>query len=176
MRGCVQSSNRGIETLNNYHICQNTVHLELQLTFYLQSTSLKSFKALAPLLDRVLVQRIKAETKTAGGIFLPESSVKELNEARVLAVGPGGLDKDGKTVSPVVKAGDKVLLPSVSITHNSSRRIGRTPTIVPENSGTKADGWTVRWTANQDPGFRLPLVERARDLGQDQRVNVPLAA
>lgn len=115
MRGSFQHSNRGIETLSNYHICQHTVHLELRLTFYLQSTSLKSFKALAPLLDRVLVQRIKAETKTAGGIFLPESSVKELNEARVLAVGPGGLDKDGKTVSPVVKAGDKVLLPSVCL-------------------------------------------------------------
>ncbi|KAM0157108.1 hypothetical protein ACHAQE_006088 [Botrytis cinerea] len=75
------------------------------------STALKSIKSLAPLLDRVLVQRIKAETKTASGIFLPESSVKELNEARVLAVGPGGLDKDGKRVSCSVQAGDKVLIP-----------------------------------------------------------------
>lgn len=57
------------------------------------------------------MQRIKAETKTAGGIFLPESSVKELNEARVLAVGPGGLDKEGKRVAPSVQAGDKVLIP-----------------------------------------------------------------
>ncbi|KFY61562.1 hypothetical protein V497_02875 [Pseudogymnoascus sp. VKM F-4516 (FW-969)] len=76
-----------------------------------KSTALKSIKSLAPLLDRVLVQRIKAQTQTAGGIFLPESSVKELNEARVLAVGPGGLDKEGKTVKPSVKAGDKVLIP-----------------------------------------------------------------
>ncbi|KFY34091.1 hypothetical protein V494_07053, partial [Pseudogymnoascus sp. VKM F-4513 (FW-928)] len=75
------------------------------------STALKSIKSLAPLLDRVLVQRIKAQTQTAGGIFLPESSVKELNEARVLAVGPGGLDKEGKTVKPSVQAGDKVLIP-----------------------------------------------------------------
>ncbi|ESZ97681.1 heat shock protein [Sclerotinia borealis F-4128] len=75
------------------------------------STALKSIKSLAPLLDRVLVQRIKAESKTASGIFLPESSVKELNEARVLAVGPGGLDKDGKRVSCSVAAGDKVLIP-----------------------------------------------------------------
>ena len=67
------------------------------------------------LLDRVLVQRIKAQTQTAGGIFLPESSVKELNEARVLAVGPGGLDKEGKTVKPSVKAGDKVLIPQVRL-------------------------------------------------------------
>lgn len=54
------------------------------------------------------------EAKTAGGIFLPESSVKELNEARVLAVGPGGLDKDGKRVSCSVAPGDKVLIPQVS--------------------------------------------------------------
>ena len=66
-----------------------------------------------PLLDRVLVQRVKAEAKTAGGIFLPESSVKELNEARVLAVGPGGLDKDGKRITMSVAAGDKVLIPQV---------------------------------------------------------------
>ncbi|KAI1002494.1 hypothetical protein K3495_g5709 [Podosphaera aphanis] len=75
------------------------------------STALKSIKSLAPLLDRVLVQRIKMEAKTASGILLPESSVKELNEARVLAVGPGGLDKDGKRVACGVKVGDKVLIP-----------------------------------------------------------------
>ena len=78
-----------------------------------QTTALKSIKSLAPLLDRILVQRIKAEAKTAGGIFLPESSVKELNEARVLAVGPGGLDKEGKRVTPSVTPGDKVLIPQV---------------------------------------------------------------
>jgi chaperonin GroES len=83
--------------------------------FFEQTTALKSIKSLAPLLDRVLVQRIKAEAKTASGIFLPESSVKELNEARVLAVGPGGLDKDGKRVSCSVAVGDKVLIPQVSL-------------------------------------------------------------
>lgn len=65
------------------------------------------------------MQRIKAETKTAGGIFLPESSVKELNEAKVLAVGPGGLDKEGKRVTPSVVPGDKVLIPQVCL-HGSS--------------------------------------------------------
>ena len=59
----------------------------------------------------MLVHRIKAETKTASGIFLPESAVKELNEAKVLAVGPGGLDKEGRRVAPTVKPGDKVLIP-----------------------------------------------------------------
>ena len=66
-----------------------------------------------PLLDRVLVQRIKAEAKTASGIFLPESSVKELNEAKVLAVGPGALDKEGKRLPVGVQAGDRVLIPTV---------------------------------------------------------------
>jgi chaperonin GroES len=78
-----------------------------------QSTALKSVRSIAPLLDRILVQRIKPEAKTAGGIFLPESAVKELNEAKVLAVGPGGLDKDGKRIAPSVQAGDKVLIPQV---------------------------------------------------------------
>ncbi|KAF1814316.1 10 kDa heat shock protein, mitochondrial [Eremomyces bilateralis CBS 781.70] len=71
----------------------------------------KSIKSLVPLLDRVLVQRAKAETKTATGIFLPESSVKELNEAKVLAVGPGGLDRDGKRTPMSVQTGDRVLIP-----------------------------------------------------------------
>jgi len=75
------------------------------------SLAIKSIKSLVPLLDRVLVQRVKAEAKTAGGIFLPESSVKELNEAKVLAVGPGAIDKDGKRVAMGVQAGDRVLIP-----------------------------------------------------------------
>ncbi|CAI7662795.1 10 kDa heat shock protein [Penicillium manginii] len=72
---------------------------------------LRNIKALAPLLDRVLVQRIKPEAKTASGIFLPESSVKEQNEAKVLAVGPGAFDKDGKRLPMGVTSGDKVLIP-----------------------------------------------------------------
>ncbi|KAI0971481.1 chaperonin 10-like protein [Xylaria arbuscula] len=80
------------------------------------ATSIRSIKSLVPLLDRVLVQRIKAETKTASGIFLPESSVKELNEGRVLAVGPGALSKDGARVPMGVAQGDRVLIPQVSLT------------------------------------------------------------
>jgi len=75
------------------------------------ATSLRSIKSLAPLLDRILVQRIRAETKTASGIFLPESTLEKLSEARVLAVGPGGLDKEGKRVEVSVKPGDRVLIP-----------------------------------------------------------------
>lgn len=44
---------------------------------------------------------------------MPDSAVKELNQAQVLAVGPGGLDRDGKRVPMSVNAGDKVLIPQV---------------------------------------------------------------
>jgi chaperonin GroES len=76
-------------------------------------SAIKSIRSLAPLLDRVLVQRLKPEAKTATGIFLPETAVKELNEAKVLAVGPGAFDRDGKRVAPSVQPGDKVLIPQV---------------------------------------------------------------
>ncbi|KAF2869965.1 chaperonin 10-like protein [Massariosphaeria phaeospora] len=74
-------------------------------------SAIKSIRSIAPLLDRILVQRMKPEAKTAGGLFLPESAVKELNEAKVLAVGPGAVDKDGKRINPSVQPGDKVLIP-----------------------------------------------------------------
>ncbi|KAK8145149.1 10 kDa heat shock protein [Beauveria asiatica] len=76
-----------------------------------QATSIRSIRALAPLLDRVLVQRIKAETKTASGIFLPEASVEKLNEAKVIAVGPGALNKSGARLPMGVAVGDRVLIP-----------------------------------------------------------------
>lgn len=90
-----------------------------------QSTSIRSIKSLVPLLDRVLVQRIKAEAKTASGIFLPESSVKELNEAKVLAVGPGALDKEGKRLPVGVQAGDRVLIPTVRRPSGPQAEYGR---------------------------------------------------
>ncbi|EPQ50241.1 chaperonin Cpn10 [Gloeophyllum trabeum ATCC 11539] len=73
----------------------------------------KSIKSLVPLLDRVLVQRFKPETKTATGIFLPSSVTNSpLNEGTVIATGPGAPTKEGKVVPCNVKAGDRVLLPS----------------------------------------------------------------
>jgi co-chaperonin GroES (HSP10) len=84
-------------------------------------------------LDRVLVQRIKAETKTASGIFLPEASVKELNEAKVLAVGPGALSKDGARVPMGVSQGDRVLIPQVSLPitiHLDTRNAGKEAIVI----------------------------------------------
>jgi len=64
---------------------------------------------LRPLHDRVLVRRIDAEEKTAGGIILPDTAQEKPMEGKVLAVGPGHKGEDGK-VSPLdVKAGDRIL-------------------------------------------------------------------
>merc|ERR1711939_1160046 len=76
------------------------------------SLTVRSIKSVAPLLDRVLVQRIKPVEKTASGIFLPPSTTSTPPpEALVLATGPGAPGKDGKVVPVSVKEGDKVLLP-----------------------------------------------------------------
>merc|ERR1719174_1216993 len=64
-----------------------------------------------PLADRILCQRIKAETKTASGLFLPDSAKKAPNWAKVLAVGPGRLTKEGVQLSMNVKVGDTVVVP-----------------------------------------------------------------
>ena len=97
---------------------------ELTYCQMLQATSIRSIRQLAPLLDRVLVQRVKAEAKTASGIFLPESSVEKLNEAKVVAVGPGALDKSGNRLPMGVAAGDRVLIPQVCSTRNHPAAAG----------------------------------------------------
>ncbi|KAH6562701.1 hypothetical protein BSLG_001401 [Batrachochytrium salamandrivorans] len=75
------------------------------------STVLAAAKRIIPLFDRVMVQRIKPAERTASGLFIPEKAQETLNEALVIAVGPGAPDKDG-VVRPVsVKAGEHVLLP-----------------------------------------------------------------
>jgi len=76
------------------------------------SIATKNIKSIIPLLDRVLVQRIKAQQKTASGILIPEKSLESLNEGEVIAIGKGALDKEGKHVPNQVKPGDRVLLPS----------------------------------------------------------------
>ncbi|KAH8551840.1 chaperonin GroS [Umbelopsis sp. PMI_123] len=73
--------------------------------------SASKIKNIVPLLDRVLVQRIKAQEKTASGILIPEKAQETLNEGYVVATGKGALDKDGKHIPTQVNVGDKVLLP-----------------------------------------------------------------
>ena len=117
-----------------------------------QSTALKSIRSLVPLLDRVLVQRMKSESKTAGGIFLPESSVKELNEAKVLAVGPGGMDKDGKRIAMSVAEGDRVLIPQVGTTQNRRKGDGHELT-TNSTVGAPSKSGTTTFTSSAIPRF-----------------------
>ena len=65
--------------------------------------------ALRPLHDRVLVRRIEAEEKTAGGIIIPDSAKEKPSEGEIVSVGTGTRAENG-TVTPLdVKAGDRVL-------------------------------------------------------------------
>ena len=65
--------------------------------------------AFRPLHDRVLVRRIEAEEKTAGGIIIPDSAKEKPSEGEVVAVGSGTRGDDGKVTPLDVKAGDRVL-------------------------------------------------------------------
>ena len=62
-----------------------------------------------PLHDRVVVRRIEADTKTAGGIIIPDSAQEKPQQGEIVAVGPGGRDESGKLIPIDVKVGDKVL-------------------------------------------------------------------
>ena len=62
-----------------------------------------------PLHDRVVVRRLEGDTKTAGGIIIPDTAAEKPQEGEVVAIGPGARD-DAGTVQPLdVKAGDKIL-------------------------------------------------------------------
>jgi len=62
-----------------------------------------------PLHDRVVVRRLEAEEKTAGGIIIPDTAKEKPMEGEVIAVGPGARDEAGKLVPLDVKAGDRIL-------------------------------------------------------------------
>ena len=62
-----------------------------------------------PLHDRVVVKRIDAEEKAAGGIIIPDTAKEKPQEGEVIAAGPGGRDEAGKLTPLDVKAGDRVL-------------------------------------------------------------------
>lgn len=62
-----------------------------------------------PLHDRVLVERVKEESKTAGGIIIPDTAKEKPSEGKVVATGPGTRDDSGKLIALDVKKGDRVL-------------------------------------------------------------------
>jgi chaperonin GroES len=62
-----------------------------------------------PLHDRVAVKRLDAETKSAGGIIIPDTAAEKPQQGEIVAAGPGARDESGKLVPLDVKKGDKVL-------------------------------------------------------------------
>ena len=64
---------------------------------------------LKPLFDRVLVKRVEPDEKVKGGIIIPDTAREKPMEAKVIAVGAGRRDDDGKRVPMEVKAGDRIL-------------------------------------------------------------------
>jgi chaperonin GroES len=62
-----------------------------------------------PLHDRVVIRRIEGDTKSAGGIIIPDTAKEKPQEGEVVAVGPGARDDSGKVVALDVKTGDRVL-------------------------------------------------------------------
>jgi chaperonin GroES len=62
-----------------------------------------------PLHDRVVVKRIDAEAKSAGGIIIPDTAKEKPSQGEVVAVGPGGRDEAGKLIPIDIKVGDRVL-------------------------------------------------------------------
>jgi chaperonin GroES len=65
--------------------------------------------AFRPLGDRVLVKRVEEETKTKGGIIIPDTAKEKPQEGEVVAVGPGGRDEDGERIDMDLKVGDRIL-------------------------------------------------------------------
>ncbi|MBR9978475.1 MAG: co-chaperone GroES [Bacteroidetes bacterium] len=64
---------------------------------------------LKPLADRVIVRPLEAEEKTAGGLYIPDTAKEKPMQGEVVAVGPGKISDEGKTLAMEVKTGDKVL-------------------------------------------------------------------
>jgi chaperonin GroES len=62
-----------------------------------------------PLHDRVVVKRITAESKSAGGIIIPDTAQEKPSQGEIIAVGPGGRDETGKLIPLDVKVGNTVL-------------------------------------------------------------------
>jgi len=79
-----------------------------------------------PLQDRLVIKRVEADSKTAGGIIIPDNAKEKPAEGIVVAVGSGTRNSDGKTIPLELKAGDRVLFAKwggTEIKHNGEELI-----------------------------------------------------
>jgi len=65
--------------------------------------------SISPLADRVVIKPLEAESKTAGGIFIPDNAKEKPQKGEIVAVGPGKTDDKGNVIKLELKVGDKVL-------------------------------------------------------------------
>jgi chaperonin GroES len=86
----------GAEDVNPTILLQNQAVRRLSMKF-------------RPLHDRVVVERIDAEAKSAGGIIIPDTAQEKPQQGKVVGVGPGGRDESGKLIPIDIKVGDRVL-------------------------------------------------------------------
>ena len=100
-----------------------------------------------PLHDRVVVKRIDAEEKTAGGIIIPDSAKEKPSQGEITAVGPGGRDEAGKLIPIDLKVGDRVLVRQVVGHRGQARRPGTA-----DHEGKRHHGRPHRSARRQEEG------------------------
>jgi chaperonin GroES len=71
---------------------------------------METFMKFRPLHDRVVIRRVEEEAKTKGGIIIPDTAKEKPQEGKVVALGTGKIDDNGKKIDFTVKKGDKVLI------------------------------------------------------------------
>merc|ERR1719362_1180032 len=76
-----------------------------------ETVARQPFNLFRPIADRILVQKLKAEVKSAGGIIFPDATKPEVNQARVLVVGAGRRNENGELLPMATKVGDTVIIP-----------------------------------------------------------------
>jgi len=78
------------------------------------------FEKMKPLGDKALVKRVEHETKTPGGLYIPDAAKEKGQEGTVIAVGPGSITPEGKIIPMTLKKGDRVLFGKYSGTEVDS--------------------------------------------------------
>src|SRR5689334_7656404 len=121
-----------------------------------------------PLHDRVVVRRLEADEKTAGGIIIPDTAKEKPQEGEIVAVGPGARDEAGKLVPLDVKAGDRVLFGKWSGTEvkidGEELIIMKESDIMGVLEGTKA---------GKKAAYGAPFLLGAKDIWQPKKLSFP---